>query len=164
MTMTPPIPDSLAAATALRRDWLAVLVRAPRAELAERAQRVFEGATFTVMREPEIGLTMVQGRVGNTGERFNVGEATVTRCVVRHAAADGQAAAGVGYVLGRDVERARWVAQADALLQQPAHRAAVLAELVEPLRGSIRASDADEAARTAASRVRFFTLDAKAMA
>ena len=143
--------------TESRRGWLAVLAHAPR-ELLQRHAAAIEPGRFEWLREPETGLAMVRGRVGNTGDRFNLGEATVTRCVVRHRGASGAVAAGIGYVLGRDTERAAWVARLDALLQQPEHREALMREVIEPLREATQAARAAAAARTAASRVQFFTL------
>lgn len=36
---------------------------------------------YEVVRGPETGLVMIRGRVGNTGDAFNMGEALATRCV-----------------------------------------------------------------------------------
>lgn len=140
-----------------RRDWLAVLAHASR-DLLERHAAAIEPGRFEWLREPETGLAMVRGRVGNTGDRFNLGETTMTRCVVRHRGASGAVTAGIGYVLGRDAQRAAWVARLDALLQQPEHREALMHEVIEPLREATRQARGAAAARTAASRVRFFTL------
>jgi alpha-D-ribose 1-methylphosphonate 5-triphosphate synthase subunit PhnG len=140
-----------------RQRWLAVLARAPRA-LIEQHAAALPDAGFTRLRDPEIGLTMVRARIGNRGDRFNVGDATVTRCVVRHRAADGRVAAGVGYVLGRDEARAEWVARLDALLQQPAHHDALMRDVVAPLAAEIARLHAVAAARIASSRVSFDTL------
>jgi alpha-D-ribose 1-methylphosphonate 5-triphosphate synthase subunit PhnG len=107
---------------------------------------------------------MLRGRVGNTGDRFNLGETTVTRCVVRHRGADGVATAGVGYVTGRDTERATWVARFDALLQHPQRHATLMRDVVAPLCEATRVTRAAEAARTAASRVRFYTLTPETLA
>jgi alpha-D-ribose 1-methylphosphonate 5-triphosphate synthase subunit PhnG len=136
-----------------RADWLAVLARAPHDALQAVARRALEDHAFVWLRAPETGLAMLRGRIGNAGDRFNLGEATLTRCVARHV--DG-GAAGVGYVLGRDVERASWVARLDALLQQPAHHAALMRDVVEPLRAAAREAHERERARAEASRVRFF--------
>jgi alpha-D-ribose 1-methylphosphonate 5-triphosphate synthase subunit PhnG len=38
---------------------------------------------YDLVRQPETGLVMVRGRMGGTGSPFNLGEVTVTRCVVR---------------------------------------------------------------------------------
>ena len=141
----------------LRRDWLAVLSHAPRDALERHAQAT-SGEHFEWLRQPEFGLAMLRGRIANTGDRFNLGEATMTRCVVRHSGTLGKAAAGLGYVLGRDAQRAEWVARLDALLQQPEQHAALMRDVIEPLRVATKAVRAQELSRTAASRVRFFTL------
>lgn len=141
----------------LRRDWLAVLSRAPRALLERHAASIVD-AHFEWLREPEFGLAMLRGRIGNTGDRFNLGEATMTRCVLRHRTAAGAATAGLGYVLGRDAQRAEWVARIDALLQQPEHHAALMRGVIEPLRVASQAVRDAEQSRSAASRVRFYTM------
>jgi alpha-D-ribose 1-methylphosphonate 5-triphosphate synthase subunit PhnG len=143
--------------TAERRDWLSVLAHAPREQLRRHAEAISD-AGFEWLRRPEVGLAMLRGRVSNSGDRFNLGEATMTRCVVRHRGATGTMRAGIGYVLGRDEQRAEWVARLDALLQQPEHHEAVLREVIAPLRAATEERRAQESARTAASRVRFFTL------
>jgi alpha-D-ribose 1-methylphosphonate 5-triphosphate synthase subunit PhnG len=71
------------------------------------------------LRRPETGLMMVQGRAGGTGERFNLGEITVTRCTLRLGDAAGNTPVGVAYVLGRSHRHAQLAATADALLQDP---------------------------------------------
>jgi len=139
-----------------RREWLAVLAHAPRDVLEGHAQGISD-RSFDWLREPETGLAMLRGRIGNAGDRFNLGEATLTRCVVRHRGVNG-VAAGVGYVLGRDAQRAEWVARIDALLQQPEHHDDLMRDVVRPLRCATEALRAREAGRSAASRVRFYTL------
>jgi len=156
MTDTLPDPARTPGSDA-RRHWLAVLAHAPR-ELLEQHAAALPDAAFARLRAPEIGLTMVRARIGNRGDRFNVGDATVTRCVVRHRAADGRVAAGVGYVLGRDEARAEWVARLDALLQQPGHHDRLMRELVAPLAQETTRRRAAAAARIASSRVSFDTL------
>jgi alpha-D-ribose 1-methylphosphonate 5-triphosphate synthase subunit PhnG len=141
---------------AMRREWLAVLANAPRDALARHAEAV-AGCAFETLREPETGLAMLRGRIGNHGDRFNLGEATMTRCVVRHCGLQGRVSAGVGYVLGRDHERAVWIARLDALLQGERHTD-LMRDVIAPLRALVDARRAEESARTAESRVRFFTL------
>ncbi|MBC7995728.1 MAG: phosphonate C-P lyase system protein PhnG [Rhizobacter sp.] len=146
---------------AQRQAWLSVLAHAPRAALAEHAQRCALGQAFDWLREPEIGLALVRARIANRGDRFNLGEVTLTRCIAR-VSLDGHATAGVGHVLGRDEQRARWVAQLDALLQQPTLHEPLLAEVIHPLRVQREAALAHEQARHAASRVSFYTLQSEA--
>jgi len=90
--------------------------------------------------------------------RFNLGEATVSRCVLRYCGAGGRTSAGVGYVLGRDPERAVWVARLDALLQHDEHHADLMRDVIAPLQALVDETHAQEIAQTAASRVQFYTL------
>lgn len=139
---------------ALRRDWLAVLARAGTEELEDGLLRNAPGLHYEILRRPERGMVMLRGRVGGTGDPFNLGEATVTRCTVR--LADG--GVGTGHVLGRDRRKAELVAVFDALLQEPAYRAALERELVASLREQQQARRAEQAAATGASKVEFFTM------
>ena len=156
-TASDPVPAQDSAA---RQRWLSVLAHAPR-ELLEQHAAALPDAAFTRLRAPETGLTMVRGRIGNRGDRFNVGDATVTRCVVRHRDTQGRIAAGVGYVLGRDEARAEWVARFDALLQQPGQHEALMRDVIAPLAAETARRRAAAATLTARSRVSFDTLVAE---
>ena len=114
-----------------RRAWMALLARAPSA-LLDTALQDEARHEPQWLRRPETGLMMVQGRAGGTGERFNLGEVTVTRCALRPHGASRDGAVGVAYVLGRDHRQARLAALADALLQDPRHRDRLVATLLEP--------------------------------
>ncbi len=144
-----------------RRAWFSTLAQAPCGPLLVLAQRATEGLRFEPMREPEAGLVMLRARIDGSGNRFNVGEATLVRCVVR-LRIENVATVGVGYCLGRDAERARCVAELDALLQQPSRHAELLRGVIEPLRRQIDAARAVAQRRTAASRVVFQTLQGEA--
>ena len=157
MTPDPSDPVDGTPARDARQRWLAVLAHAPR-PLLERFASAISDDAFLRLRAPEVGMTMLRARIGNDGDRFNLGDATVTRCVVRHRGVDGRLAAGVGYVLGRDEARAEWVARLDAMLQQPEHHEALMRDVIAPLAAAIAAQRAGEAARTASSRVAFETL------
>jgi alpha-D-ribose 1-methylphosphonate 5-triphosphate synthase subunit PhnG len=154
--MTPHTEDS----DAQRRRWLAVLARAPRQALAHHAPPVLADHRFEWLRRPEVGLTMVRARVGNSGDRFNLGEATVTRCAAR-VELGGAVAVGIGYVLGRDVQRAEWVAGLDALLQLSSQQL-LLQTVIAPLAEAAAETRHRRELRTAASRVRFYTLQTEA--
>jgi alpha-D-ribose 1-methylphosphonate 5-triphosphate synthase subunit PhnG len=142
------------AASAPRREWLAVLARAGVDELEAGLHACAPALRYTFLRPPERGMVMLRGRVGGDGEPFNLGEATVTRCTVR--LADGQV--GSGHVLGRDRRKAELVAVLDALMQEPAYRDRLEPELVAGLRERQRALRQSAAAAAGASRVSFFTL------
>ena len=139
-------------ATATRQRWIGVLARAQGDEL-RRHESALRDAEYQLIRAPETGMTLVRGRMGGTGAPFNVGEMTVTRCVVR--LADGRT--GYSYLAGRDKPRAELAALADAHLQGAQQRH-WLDTLVEPLAQAQALRRAEQDAATAASKVEFFTL------
>ncbi|WP_198418602.1 phosphonate C-P lyase system protein PhnG [Cryobacterium frigoriphilum] len=59
-----------------------MLAGATHADLAALWATWAEPPEVSYLRGPEAGLVMVQGRIGGTGDRFNLGEATVTRATV----------------------------------------------------------------------------------
>jgi alpha-D-ribose 1-methylphosphonate 5-triphosphate synthase subunit PhnG len=140
-----------------RREWIRVLARAPLAQLEAWAQRASEAGPLPAtvwLRRPETGLVMLRGRAGGTGERFNVGEMTLTRCVLRIESGE----VGVAYVQGRSQRKAELAALADALLQSAAWREAVRQRLIEPLRCQLDGQASRARRRARATRVEFFTL------
>jgi len=153
-----PSNPPLDPAQTARQQWLAVLAQAPRAALAAHGRRVLADYRFEPLRAPEAGLVMLRARASHSGGRFNLAEATVTRCALRHRPAAAAASVGVGYVLGRDEERAQWVAALDALLQQPTQQALLMREVIAPLQAERARLLAEAHGRVAASRVQFFTL------
>lgn len=132
---------------------MAVCAEATVHELTAAVAASGYAGAIAVLRRPEAGLIMVRGRTGGDGDAFNLGEMTITRCVVRiDSGADGYA-----FTPGRDAERARAAATIDAMVQTPALADAVEMAL-EPVRRRL-AADLDLAERrTAATRVNFFTL------
>jgi alpha-D-ribose 1-methylphosphonate 5-triphosphate synthase subunit PhnG len=138
----------------LRSARLSLLARAHPAVLASLLAP-WQNVERTWLRRPETGLVMVQGRTGGSGSRFNLGEMSATRCTLKLSAC---ASTGVGWVAGRRPAHAEAVALADALLQSPAHRNRVQNEVVEPLIAQREAELAAQAARTASTKVEFFTM------
>ncbi|RON45757.1 phosphonate C-P lyase system protein PhnG [Pseudomonas frederiksbergensis] len=135
-----------------RQHWIGVLARARRSELLpfENALRDVE---YQMIRAPEIGMTLVRGRMGGNGAPFNVGEMSVTRCVVR--LADGRT--GYSYLAGRDKAHAELAALADAHLQGAQQRH-WFDQVITPLASAQAERQARKAADTAATKVEFFTL------
>lgn len=142
------------AATAARQRWMALLARAGLDELETAWRSLQEQPCYAFLRRPETGLVMLRGRAGGSGHPFNVGEMTVTRCAVR--LADG--ACGHGYVAGRSPRRAELAALFDALMQDAGRRAALEERLTGPVERRLAEERRHKAAKTAATRVDFFTL------
>lgn len=133
-----------------RQLWMATLARASRDEIATLLGALPE---HEVLKAPETGTVMVEGRAGGAGRRFNLGEATVTRCVVR--LPNGRM--GFSYALGRDHRKARLAALLDARLQDEAS-GGELSQGVATL-AARQATARDLASRKAATtKVDFFTL------
>jgi alpha-D-ribose 1-methylphosphonate 5-triphosphate synthase subunit PhnG len=137
-----------------RRALMAVLAQAPTEEIAGGLEAMADRLDYVDLRPPETGLVMVRGRIGGDGQPFNVGEATVTRAAVRMASGE----IGFSYLLGRNREKARLAAICDAVWQNVAKRAAIERHVLAPIRARQEAERARKAARTAATRVDFFTL------
>ncbi len=136
-----------------RKAWLSVLAKADPAQVKSLWFDLALSPAFSWLRRPEIGAVMVQGRAGGTGDAFNLGEMTVTRCTLQ--LEDGPV--GVGYVQGRDTGKAEIVALADALLQTDAAQT-LLSRFVEPLRQAAEDARRTRAGKAAATKVDFFTL------
>ena len=135
-----------------RQQWIGVLARAQLNELQPH-EAALKDAEYQLIRAPEIGMTLVRGRMGGDGAAFNVGEMSVTRCVVR--LADGRT--GYSYLAGRDKVHAELAALADAYLQgtQPS---LWLSDLIAALANAQATRRAQKEADTAATKVEFFTL------
>jgi alpha-D-ribose 1-methylphosphonate 5-triphosphate synthase subunit PhnG len=152
-------PPASTSSTA-RRAWMAVLAHTPRAELEAALSRALDGVTppaFDWLRPPETGLAMVRGRVGGSGDAFNLGEATVTRATLRLREPAAHAPVGVACHLGRDRRRAELAALADAMLQLP-EQARLYADLIEPLAAQLAQQRAVRREEAASTRVEFFTM------
>ncbi|MDO9251971.1 MAG: phosphonate C-P lyase system protein PhnG [Hydrogenophaga sp.] len=143
--------------TLSRPGWMALLARAP-LEVLEAALGPHDQAPPRWLRAPETGLMMVQGRAGGTGERFNLGEVTVTRCALRLPGATPQAPVGVAYVMGRSHRHAQLAALADALLQDPSQQPALEAQLLQPVREHLAHEQLQRQQRVQRTKVEFFTV------
>jgi alpha-D-ribose 1-methylphosphonate 5-triphosphate synthase subunit PhnG len=144
-----------------RREWMAVFARTPRERLESALDAALEGAAppaFDWLRAPDIGLAMVRGRIGGTGEAFNLGEVTVTRATLRLRLEEGSGPVGMAVHRGRDKQRATLAALADALLQMPAYEARLQQRLVAPLAAQIEQGRAERYSQAAQTKVEFFTM------
>lgn len=153
-----------------RQRWMGVLARADGAALEtlwrdylrtsalptgqDGPQKTSPEVPYDLLRAPECGLVMIQGRAGGTGAPFNMGETTVTRCSVQLPGGT----VGHGYVAGRDKRHAELAALIDALLQTPEAHDAIMAEVITPLEAAFVAARQKRARKTAATKVDFFTL------
>ncbi|MFW0698612.1 phosphonate C-P lyase system protein PhnG [Pantoea sp. R13S299] len=137
-----------------RQRWLSVLAHSSAALLEQHWQALNLQPEFTLVRPAEIGLTRLQARMGATGKRFVMGDATVTRAVVQL----GDGTLGYSYLLGRDKAHAERCALLDALLQQPETRSLLEEKIITPLAAWRDEQRQLRAREIASSKVDFFTL------
>ena len=149
-----------------RQFWISTLAKAPLEHLERQFGLLGGLPSYEFLRAPEMGLAMVQGRSGGTGQPFYLGEMTLTRCVVRllaDAAHDRgldktEAIAGYGYITGRSHRHAELAAVCDALLQHPDWHHAVLDTVIEPLVAAAQQQQQQQARQVESTRVNFFTM------
>lgn len=135
-----------------RRGWMGLLARAG----ADRVAALFPAARWPeakLLRPPQTGTVMVQGRIGATGGAFHLGEITVTRCSLQLETGE----VGHSNVQGRNRDHARAAALVDALLQT-AEAEALMREVIMPLAQEESARRTARAAKAAATKVDFFTM------
>ena len=133
-----------------RQGWMGLLARS-----APQGLQVLlpDLPPHALLRGPEVGAVMVRGRIGGTGQPFNLGEMTVTRCSVRLEGG----AIGHAHVQGRDKAHALRAALVDALMQTD-QAAVTRSQVLDPLGAAEAAARALRAAKAAATKVEFFTL------
>lgn len=143
-------PHDTTGDTTGRAAWMSTLARAQASQLADLMPEL---PAHQLLRAPEIGAIMVQGRMGASGAPFNLGEMTVTRCSVRLQGG----AVGHSCVQGRDKDHATRAAVADALMQTDA-APQTEAGIIAPLREVALQRRQTRAEKAAATKVEFFTL------
>ncbi len=137
-----------------RKQWMAVLARAQLEELEAAWRKLAEAPRYTWLRPPQTGLLLLRGRVGGSGAKFNLGEASVTRCALRTECGR----TGIAYVLGRSHRHAELAAILDAMLQDGARGASAAHEVVTILRATQAARRECASRKAAATKVNFYTL------
>ncbi len=138
----------------LRQHWISVLSRSSSDELCAYWEDLSPGLTYSMLRQPETGLVMVRARAGGKGQRFNLGEASVTRCSVSMETGE----VGHGYVTGRNKRHAEMAAVFDALLQNEKWKARLLENVITPIDERIQKSKNERQAKVASTKVDFFTM------
>lgn len=145
--------DPTKSASDARRKIMAALAAATPEAVAEKFQTLTPPA-YELVRQPETGLVMVRGRMGGTGSPFNLGEVTVTRCVVRLETGE----TGSAYSLGRNKQKALQSAVIDALWQRPDARGQIEKDVIAPLEAAQADAKTTVRKETEATKVSFFTM------
>lgn len=148
-----PVSRADTSTTAARQGLMRLCAEASVTELDAALDALAPLPGVTDLRPAERGLVMLRGRMGGDGNRFNLGEATVTRAAVRLESGE----IGFAYQLGRDIDKARKAAVLDALGQRPDGHDAVEAAMA-PVARRLAMEHTTQSRRIAATRVNFFTM------
>jgi alpha-D-ribose 1-methylphosphonate 5-triphosphate synthase subunit PhnG len=149
-----PAKSELSAQTIKRQQLMRCCTIATDAEMAAALRAFPSIGNVTAVRRPETGLVMMRGKIGGDGAPFNVGEATVTRAVVKLQGGE----IGYSYLLGRSSDRAWNAAIIDALGQSPDRRAQLDEIFIGPVMARTAGEKTQKHIETEATRVDFFTL------
>ncbi|TVQ97181.1 MAG: phosphonate C-P lyase system protein PhnG [Desulfovibrionales bacterium] len=136
-----------------RKVWMRTLALSDRDDLRHFAGQ-FPGPEYSFLRAPEVGLVMIRGRISGDGAAFNLGEMTVSRCVVRTVTG----LVGYGFVAGRSREHAELAAYFDAMLQDEKTGPELETKLIAPLESKLRTRRVEQDTATRTTAVDFFTL------
>jgi alpha-D-ribose 1-methylphosphonate 5-triphosphate synthase subunit PhnG len=141
-----------------RQAWMAILAKTELELLEPLVNKLSNLPNYSFLRSPEIGLTMVRGRAGATGEPFNLGEITMTRCVVQLESQGDETITGFGYIAGRSQRHVELAALCDALLQDPNWHDQIQTEVIKPLQIEYQKQQEIKQRQTEATKVNFFTM------
>lgn len=139
---------------AQRQHWMAVLAKSEYTHLQALWSAHEVSLAYTVVREPEFGMAQVRGKFANTGNRFNVGDTTITRAAIMLESGE----IGHCYMVGQHKDKALLCAYIDAILQLNTHRVTVMQAVIEPLHHIYTEKRAKKRQEIETSKVDFFTL------
>ena len=149
----PDQPD-LTPDQAAQQSRMSILANAAPADLLKAWQSLGMDPGCQLLRGPETGLIALRGRIGGGGAPFNFGEATVTRATVKL----DNGAIGHAVMLGRNQNKAKLAAVIDALAQDRDMAGTVESKILAPLKAIADRKISEQAAKTQATRVNFFTM------
>jgi alpha-D-ribose 1-methylphosphonate 5-triphosphate synthase subunit PhnG len=134
-----------------RREWISLLGSADPRFLEDQKKNLNLDLAPDYMVPPETGMVMMQARQDGAGNRFNLGEVTVSRCILKV-----NDVMGYAMVMGPDLHHAELAAFFDALFQMP--DLDLRNALVSELRRMKNKRHAQDAAEVQTSKVEFFTM------
>lgn len=145
-----------------RPQWLGLLARAP-LHMLENAVESYTHLSYEILKPFEIVSYMIQGRTGSTGQRFNVGEVTVSRTTLKlslpeHQSSKVQHYIGVAYIKGGGERQTHLAALGDALLQDSYHHESLTRTLLMPVSAKLKLDLESVNRKVQATKVDFFTI------
>ena len=136
----------------LRSDWISIFSKTSEDRLKNTLDHINFKESYDVLFGPDIGSIMIQGRAGGSGDKFNLGEATLTKCIVQF-----QGKTGYSYHLGRNLIKSEYGAVLDALMQIESYHSQLLI-FVKEFQEEIQKEKNKIIADSSESKVDFFTM------
>lgn len=137
-----------------RQKWMALLGSASVKDLATAKLEMAVDVDWKVIKKPEVGMLMVQSGSDGSHPAFNLGEMSVTKCVLE---VQGQYL-GYAMIPGSSTTHAELAALFDGLLQHPDYRDDLNENLIRMLDEKQRDKDRQLEKDVADTKVEFFTL------
>lgn len=137
-----------------RQYWMSILARSQTGEIKMRWEALNIRPEYKLIRPTQIGLIQLQGRMEATGQRFMLGDMTVTRAAVEVS----EGIIGYSYIIGRDKAKAELCAVIDALLQNEECCGQIMAAVIEPLAQRLQERWQTQRREVAPSKVNFYNL------
>ena len=136
-----------------RKSWMSLLATSSQSDLLNLWEQKKIKVNYVWLRTPEIGSIMAQGRMGVTGDKFNIGEVTITRCSLKLNCGT----IGHSYVQGRSKKKAEISALCDALMQTKMSKE-INKNIIIPLEKIKKDNKDKNLSKAEATKVDFFTL------
>ncbi len=136
-----------------RKFWMSLLATSNQSDLLNLWEQKKIKVNYVWLRTPEIGSIMAQGRMGVTGDKFNIGEVTITRCSLKLNCGT----IGHSYVQGRSKKKAEISALCDALMQTKMSKE-INKNIIIPLEKIKKDNKRKILSKAEATKVDFFTL------
>ena len=136
-----------------RKFWMSLLATSNQSDLLNLWEQKKIRVNYIWLRTPEIGSIMAQGRMGVTGDKFNIGEVTITRCSLKLNCGT----IGHSYVQGRSKKKAEISSLCDALMQTKMSKE-INKNIIIPLEKIKKDNKRKILSKAEATKVDFFTL------
>lgn len=136
-----------------RKEWISLLGSADPDWLEQQKNSLGLTPAPDFMVRPETGMIMMQARQDRAGPRFNLGEVTVSRCILK---VDG--IMGYAMVMGADLRHAELAALFDAFLQMHEPGQKLWESIIPTLRQRQQERREKESRDAHLSKVEFFTM------
>ena len=136
-----------------RKSWMSLSATSSQSDLLNLWEQKKIKVNYVWLRTPEIGSIMAQGRMGVTGDKFNIGEVTITRCSLKLNCGT----IGHSYVQGRSKKKAEISALCDALMQTKMSKE-INKNIIIPLEKIKKDNKRKILSKAEATKVDFFTL------